>query len=72
MNELQRKQLKEARMAMIQKDLTSGKIAEELGTSVSIISQLIHGHNYYPRYAKAIFERYGIFIPDTRNLSRAA
>lgn len=72
MNTTQRKQLKEARKTMIDKNLTSGRIAEELGTSVTIISQLIHGHNYYPRWAEALRRRYGIVIPDTRELKRAA
>jgi hypothetical protein len=55
---------------MIDLDLTSGIIAEELGTTTVIISQLVNGHNYYPRYASEIFTRYGILIPDTRELRR--
>lgn len=57
---------------MIDLDLTTGQIAEDLGTSPSIVSQLIHGHYYYPSYAKELMDRYGIFIPDTRELRRAA
>lgn len=55
---------------MIDMDLTSGIIAEELETSVVMISQLVNGHNYYPRYAAEMEKRYGIFIPDTRDLRR--
>lgn len=55
---------------MIDLDLTSGMIADDLGTSVVMISQLMNGHNYYPRYAEQVYHRYGIFIPDTRDLRR--
>jgi hypothetical protein len=70
MNSTQRKQLKKARKQMIDLDLTSGRIADELGTSVTMISQLVNGHNYYPRFANEIQLRWGIFIPDTRELRR--
>lgn len=70
MNANQRKQLKAARKRMIDLDLTSGSLADELNTSVTIISQLVNGHNYYPRYAEALRTKYGIFIPDTRELRR--
>jgi len=72
MTRLQLKQLKEARKRMIDLDLSSGQIAEELGTSQVMISQLVHGHYYYPRYADELMRRYRIFIPDTRDLRRAA
>lgn len=68
----QRKQLKEARKRMIDLNISSGKIAEELGTSTAMISQLIHGSHYYPRYADELRRRYQIHIPDTRELKRAA
>jgi hypothetical protein len=71
MNSIQRKQLKQARKQMIDLDLTSGTIADELGTSVTMISQLVNGHNYYPRFADEIFRRWGILIPDTRELRRS-
>ena len=70
MNSIQRKQLKDARKRMIDLDLTSGTIADELGTSTVIISQLVNGHNYYPRYARELWNRYQILIPDTRDLRR--
>lgn len=66
MNATQRKQLKEARKRMIDLDLTSGTIAEALGVSPTMISQLVNGHNYYPTYAAEIQIRYGIVIPDIR------
>ena len=71
MNPSQRKQLKEVRKRMIDLDLTSRSLAVELNTSITIISQLVNGHNYYPRYAKQLRERYGIVIPDTRVLRRS-
>jgi hypothetical protein len=70
MNSRQRKQLKDARKRMIDLDLTAGMIAQQLGTSNVIISQLVNGHNYYPRYAMEIFNLYGICIPDTRENRR--
>lgn len=66
MNQNQRKLLKEAQKAMIDKDLSTGRIAEDLGARPDVISQLINGHYYYPRYAAEILRRYGILIPDTR------
>lgn len=63
-------QIKQIKIQMLLKDLTTAKIAEELGARRDIISQLINGHYYYPRYAKEIAARYGIFIPDTRNSRR--
>lgn len=71
MNATQRKQLKEARKRMIDLDLTSRRIADELGTSVVIISQLVNGHRYYPRYARELWRRYQIALPDTRDLRRS-
>lgn len=70
MNSTQRKLLKEARKRMIDLDLTSGMIAEDLGVSAVMISQLVNGHNYYPRYAAELKRRYGIYIPDSRDLRR--
>ena len=66
MNAIQRKQFKRVRKQMIDKDLTTGKIADDLGVRRDVISQLINGLYYYPRHAEAIRQRYGIVIPDTR------
>lgn len=70
MNQRQRKQLKEAQKAMIDKDLSTGQIAADLGARPDVISQLINGHYYYPRHAAEMLRRYGILIPDTRDLRR--
>lgn len=66
MTEHIRKQMKEARKRMIDLDLSTSQIAEALGLNPVMVSQLIHGHYYYPRYAAEINKRYGIFIPDPR------
>lgn len=71
MNAIQRKQLKAARKRMIDLDLTTGRIAEVLEVSPTMISQLVNGHNYYPAYAEKLRELYGIVIPDTRTLRRS-
>jgi hypothetical protein len=70
MNATQRKQLKDAQKKMIDLDLTSGEIADELGASAVVISQLVNGHRYYPRWADELRRRYGILVPDTRDLRR--
>ena len=56
---------------MLKKNLTTKSIADALGTTVVMISQLVNGHYYYPRYAQEIERRYGIHIPDSRRLRRA-
>lgn len=66
MREHIRKQLKEARKRMIDLDLSTGQIARSLGINPDMVSQMIHGHYYYPRYANEMYERYRILIPDPR------
>ena len=61
-----REQIKQIKMAMIEQDLSVTQIAKQLNTRRDMISQLINGHYYYPRYAEEIKQRYGIVIPDTR------
>ena len=65
-------QIKNIKLAMIKKDLTVSKIADELNTRRDIISQLVNGLYFYPRYAAEIRQRYGIVIPDTRQPRRHA
>lgn len=55
---------------LYEQDKNVKTVAEELGTSSTIISQLINGHNFYPRYAREMRERYGVVIHDFRRRRR--
>ena len=65
-----KEQIQQIKIAIIRRGLTVTKIAEELGTRRDIISQLVNGLYYYPRYAQEMKTRYGITIPDTRKPRR--